>query len=137
MHPVLHKVLRRFRHHALTAWDSRGGGFYGFVAAITFLGLEGMNLVGDIASLRDFRPTVEYLVNWFVQDIIQGVTATVKAAIWPVEWMQRFGVGPQLAGLVVAAYLTYRLIHPTVRRLLEVKDEDAEPVMEQPAPPAS
>ena len=45
-----HHATGRFRRHVRQMWDSRGGGFYGFVAVLMFLYLETLDLAGDIAA---------------------------------------------------------------------------------------
>lgn len=45
------------------------------------------------------------------------------AAIWPVAWISRAGVGVKLGMLLAASFGIYRLIHPTVARWLREPDE--------------
>ncbi len=114
-----------FRRHVRQVWQSRGGGFYGFVATLTFLYLEGMNLVGDVTGLRNLDVSLGGIINFFVQNFIQGITAVVWASVWPVAWIQRFGVGFVSGALLVGCYFTFRLIQPLVLRLLQEPGEAA------------
>ncbi|MEJ2187644.1 MAG: hypothetical protein P8Z36_17285 [Gemmatimonadota bacterium] len=122
----------RFRRHARQVWTSRGGGFYGFVATLTFLYVEAVDLVGDIASLPRFAALdVGWIIGWFVNNAIQAVWNLIWSAIWPWEWIQRFGVNVVSALLLVACYGLYRLLRPTVLRLLQDPEAGPQP---QPRP---
>ncbi len=119
----------RLRRHARDVWKSRGGGFYGFVATLTFLYIETVDLAGDIASLPGFlKLDVGWVIGWFVNNALDAVRNLVWSLIWPVEWMSRFGVNLFSAALLAACYGIYRLIRPWVLRMLEdpVDDSPAE-----------
>ncbi|MCG6989911.1 MAG: hypothetical protein LJF06_17260 [Gemmatimonadetes bacterium] len=123
LHPIVRRGAHRLRHHARGVWESRGGGFYGFVAMVTFLCLEGMNLVGDLAALRTLQLSIGGLISWLVQNVVQGLLTALWAAIWPVAWISRVGVGVKLGVLLAASYGIYRLIRPTVTRWLREPGE--------------
>ncbi len=116
----------RLRRHARDVWKSRGGGFYGFVAMVTFLYIETVDLAGDIASLPGFlKLDVGWVINWFVNNTIQAVRNLIWSVLWPVEWIGRFGVTLFSLALLAACYGTYRLIRPWVLRVLEGPDADS------------
>ncbi len=125
MHPIVRRASHGFRHHALEVWESRGGGFYGFAAMVTFAGLEAVNLVGDVAALAHMQLSLGSLIGWFVQNTIQGLMTVAWAAIWPVAWIQHLGVGVKSLVLLAAAYGVYRVIHPAVACILR-EGADAE-----------
>jgi hypothetical protein len=120
----------RLRRHVREVWESRGGGFYGFVAMLTFLYLEAVDLAGDISSLPGFlKLDVGWVIGWFVNNAIDAVRNLVWSVIWPVEWIGRFGVSLFSLALLGACYGVYRLIRPWVLRLLEdpVTDSSSQP----------
>jgi hypothetical protein len=121
---VARHALRRFRRHALEVWESRGGGYYGFVAAVTFLGLEAVNLFGDVAGLPHLRLGLGGLIGWLVQNVVQGLMTALWAAIWPVAWISHLGVGLASGALLVGSYGVYRVIHPRVGRWLREGEEE-------------
>jgi len=123
MHPIVRRAAHKLRRHALEVWESRGGGFYGFVAMITFLWLEAVNLVGDVAGLSQVGLDVGGLISWFVQTTVQGLLTVLWAAIWPVAWINHLGVGLTSLMLLAAAYVAYKAIHPMVSRLLREEGE--------------
>ena len=123
LHPIVGRGAHRLRRHAREVWESRGGGFYGFVAMVTFLCLEAMNLVGDLAALRTLQLSIGSLIGWLVQNFVQGLMAALWAAIWPVAWISRVGVGAKLGVLLAASYGIYRLVRPTVARWLREPEE--------------
>ncbi len=123
MNAIVEHTGHRLRRHVREVWESRGGGFYGFVAMLTFLYLEGANLVGDIASLPGLRPNLGGIISWLVQNFVQAILNVVWAAIWPVEWIKLFGVGVTSGALLGASYITYRLVRPTALRLLREPEE--------------
>jgi hypothetical protein len=124
---VTKKVARhgahRLRRHARELWESRGGGFYGFVATVTFLCLEAVNLVGDVSALPHLQLGLGGLISWLVQNFVQGLMTALWAAIWPVAWISRLGVGVTSGILFAASYGVYRLIRPTVTRWLREPGE--------------
>jgi hypothetical protein len=61
-----------------------------------------------------------------VQNFVQALMNVVKAAIWPVEWIGRFGVSLLSLALLAGAYGVYRLIRPGVLRLLREEEEGGE-----------
>ncbi|HKJ93655.1 MAG TPA: hypothetical protein VJ957_10815 [Longimicrobiales bacterium] len=133
VHPVVHRRAHRLRRHAREMWDSKGGGFYGFVATVTFFGLETVNLVGDVAALPHVQLGIGGVVGWFVGNLVQGLMTALWSTIWPVAWISRLGVGVKLVALLAGAYVVYRLIRPLVSRLLR-EPEGTEPVEPDQAP---
>ena len=115
---VARHATHRFRRHALELWESRGGGYYGFVATITFLYLEGVNLFGDVAALPRLQLNIGGLISWLVQNLVQGVLTAMWAAIWPVAWISHLGVGLTSCVLLAGSYGVYRVVHPWVSRWL-------------------
>lgn len=125
MNAIAQHAGHRLRHHAREVWESRGGGFYGFVAMLTFLYLEAVNLVGDVTGITHLQINLGGIISWLVQNFVQGLLNVMWAAIWPVEWIKLFGVGLTSGALLGGAYIVYHAIHPGVRRLLESGDEAA------------
>jgi hypothetical protein len=116
-------AVNRYRRHALAIWQSRGGGFYGFVAMLTFLYIEALDLAGSITGLSGFRIDLGTLISWLVNNFVQVVVNGVRAAIWPAEWISRFGIGVKSALLLGGCYAAYRAVRPAVIRLLTPTDE--------------
>lgn len=123
MHEIARHAGHRLRRHAHEVWQSRGGGYYGFVAMLTFLYLEAVDILGDIASLRHLQLGIGGIISWLVQDAVQALMNVIRAAIWPVEWISRFGVGITSIVLLGGSYVIYRAIRPTVLRWLGEPDE--------------
>ncbi len=121
------------RRHARQVWESRGGGFYGFVAMLTFLYLESLNLLGDVAALPHFRPTIGGVIGWVVQNMVAALLNFLWSVVWPVAWINRFGVNAMSAAFLVGCYATYRLIRPSILRLLQEPGEVVEAAPERPA----
>lgn len=123
MKHLVRQADHRFRRHVLKLWKSRGGGFYGFVAVLTFLYLEAIDLAGDVAGVgRAALLDLGWWIGFLVENLIDVVLNTVWAAMWPVTWIQHFGIGLLSGALLAGAYGVYRLIRPGVLRLLEEPD---------------
>ncbi len=114
-----------FRRHVRRVWQSRGGGFYGFVGTLTFLSLEATSVIGDIAGLRGLDLNPGWVVSFLVQNFVQGILNVVWASIWPIAWIQRFGFSLTSAALLLGSYIAFQLIRPTVIRLLREPGESA------------
>lgn len=127
MNAIVRNGLHWFRRYFRKAWESRGGGFYGFVGALTFVYLEVLDLAGDLAAVAGVRIDLGWVIGFLVSNFIDAVMNLVRAALWPFEWIQRFGLNLTSAALLGGAYLLYRLIRPAVLRLLEDPDEGPEP----------
>ncbi len=136
MHTLLRQGGHRFRRHARRIWQSRGGGFYGFVATLTFLYLETVSLLPDVSAVRGVQLNVGGIVGgvvgWFVQNLVTGVINAVSSVLWPLEWIKRFGVNLTSAALLLGSYHVYLVIRPGVLRLLREPDEDAAVLREPP-----
>lgn len=127
MHAIIGDGLRWFRRFFRKAWESRGGGFYGFVGALTFVYLEAVDLGGDLAGIADIRIDLGWVIGFVVSNLVEAVMNLVRAALWPLEWIQRFGITGRSLLLLAGAYVVYRLIRPTVLRLLEDDAPEREP----------
>lgn len=129
MHSLVRQGGHRFRRHMRRLWHSRGGGFYGFVATLTFLYLEVVSLLPDVSAVQHVQLNlggiVGGVVNWFVQNLVTGILNAVWSALWPVEWLKRFGVNLTSAALLLGCYLVFLAVRPTVLRLLREPDENA------------
>ncbi len=125
MHTIVRKAGHRYRRHARHLWESRGGGFYGFVGTLTFLYLEATALVGDVTGLPNFQVSLSGVIGWWVQNLVTGILNVVWASIWPVAWIQRFGVNLTSAALLGGCYVGFLLIRPAVTRLLREPEEKA------------
>lgn len=126
MKRLVHLAAARFRRHVRELWRSRGGGFYGFVAVLTFLYLEVVDLAGDLAGIRLRSIDLGWAIGFLVDNFVDALMNLVRSVIWPAAWIQRFGVGALSGALLAGAYIAYRLIRPTVIRLLE-EDTDQPP----------
>ncbi len=118
MHPIVGHAGHRLRRHVRDVWRSRGGGFYGFVATVTFLYFEATSLVGDVTGLPNVRVSASGVIGWFVQNLVTGILNVVWASIWPVAWISRFGVNLRSAALLLGCYLAFLALRPTILRLL-------------------
>ena len=134
MNALLQEGLVGFRRHVRKLWQSRGGGFYGFVAVLTFLYLEVVDVAGDLAGLRPSEIGLGWAIGFLVDNAVDALMNLVRSAIWPAAWIQRFGVGVLSGVLLGVSYLAYRLVRPTVIRLLEEPAEEAEEAEPAPAP---
>ncbi len=130
MHTLVRQGGHRFRRHVRGLWQSRGGGFYGFVATLTFLYLEVRSLLPDPSTLRSVAQAnvggvLGGVISWLVQNLVQGIMNAVWSALWPVEWLKRFGVSLTSAALLLGCYLLFLLLRPAVLRLLREPGEEA------------
>lgn len=133
MNEIIREGSHRFRRHVLHLWESRGGGFYGFVAVLTFLYLEAIDLVGDVMGAGGFlRMDLGWVIGWMVQNFVDALLNLVFSAIWPVEWVSRFGVGVRSGLLLLGAYGLYRLLRPAVLRWLREPDAELDPAATTP-----
>jgi hypothetical protein len=118
-------AVNRFRRRLLRIWESRGGGFYGFVALLTFVYLETVDIGGDLAALPGSELSLGFVLSWVIGNMVDAIINTVRAALWPVSWIGQFGVGLLSAGLLGGSYAAYRLARPTVVRWLTPTDNPA------------
>ncbi len=123
-------AANHYRRHLRGVWMSRGGGFYGFVVLLTFVYLESVDLAGDIAALPGSHVDAGFLISWIVGNLVDALVNTIRAALWPVAWIQHFGIGLLSAALLAGSFLLYRMVRPTVLRWLTPTDEPA-PVLER------
>jgi hypothetical protein len=125
MHELSSRLANRFRCYVRRLWATRGAGFYGFVAVLTFLYIETVDLAGDIRGLPSSGPIgLGWIIGLGVDFFVDAILNTVKAAIWPVHWIGRFGVSILSATLLAGSYVAYRAIRPAVLRWLDTSDEE-------------
>ena len=122
MNAMVGNGVHWFRGYFRKVWESRGGGYYGFVGAVTFVYLEALDLAGDIAAVGGVRLDVGWVIGFMVENLISAVMNLVRAAIWPFAWISRFGLGLTTAALLLGTYVAYRLLRPAVLRFLEEPD---------------
>jgi hypothetical protein len=104
-------------------WLTRGGGYYGLVATLTFLYLEGMDLAADLGGFPGASFDLGWIIGFFVGSIVDAALNGVAATLWPIQWLRLFGTGPLLLVLLGGTYLLYRVTRPGVLRLLGVEEE--------------
>jgi hypothetical protein len=69
-----------------------GGGIYGSLAFATFLYLEAMDLVGDIAAAGSLWAFLSSLsVGWLIAQMVESVKFAVQAMMWPWYWFSELG----------------------------------------------
>ncbi len=124
MHVIVRHGAHRLRRHIRQVWLSRGGGYYGFVGTLTFVYLEALALIGDVTGLPGIQISAGGIIGWLVQNLVTGVMNVVWASIWPVAWIQRFGVGLTTALLLVGSYFAFHLLRPVILRLLREPGEE-------------
>ncbi len=118
MKALLQRAARRKGAHAREFWMSRGGGFYGFAAALTFVYLEVVDLVGDVAGLGAVQLNLGFAIGWLVQNAVDALINVVRSTLWPIAWIDHFGLGLPSAALLAGAYGLYLLVRPLALRLL-------------------
>ena len=129
MKPFLRVVWKKVRRTLRKVWASRGGGYYGLVAAITFVWLEAVDLAGDIAGLLHSWPIgIGTIISFIVGNLVDAVLIAVSAALWPFKWLGAFGVGPTLLALLGATYVTYRLTRPLILRLIQADEDEMDEI---------
>ncbi len=134
MKPFLRVIWKKVRSTLRKVWASRGSGYYGLVAAITFVYLEAVDLIGDIAGLvRAWPISVGSIISFFVGNLVDAVLIAVAAALWPIKWLGAFGVGPVLLAMLGATYVTYRLSRPAILRLLEPDEDELDEIVAEAA----
>jgi len=127
MQPFLRVIWRKVRRTLRKVWASRGGGYYGLVAAITFVYLEAVDLAGDLSTLLHAWPiSLGKIISFIVGNLIDAVLNGISAAIWPIHWIGKLGLGPLLLALLGGTYVTYRLTRPAIIRLLEPDEYELE-----------
>jgi hypothetical protein len=129
MQTFLRIIWRKVRRTLRKVWASRGGGYYGLVAAITFVYLEAGDLAGDISALLHAWPvSLGKLISFIVGNVVDAFLNGISAAIWPIHWIGKLGVGPLLLALLGGTYVTYRLTRPAIIRLLEPDEFELEEI---------
>jgi hypothetical protein len=120
------------RRYVRKLWEKRGGGFYGFVATLMFLYLEVLDIAGDIVDMAGTSFGLGWLISFVVSNIITIIMNTVRAALWPMTWLSKFGVGVMSAALLGAAYVAYLMVRPWVMQMLQ-EPGDAEAALDRAA----
>ncbi|MEJ2383804.1 MAG: hypothetical protein P8Y54_05335 [Xanthomonadales bacterium] len=88
-------------------WLALGGGFYGVVAFLTWLVIEGRDLWNLVRSFEGFSAFLAAIsFDMLIGIFIEAITNTFLAIAWPVYWMQGFR-GEHLWAWFVAAYVGY------------------------------
>lgn len=119
MNRIVQRGTSRLRRHVRELWRSRGGGFYGFLVVLTFLYLEAVDLAGDLVGLQGAAVDIGWVIGFLVENAVDALMNLIWSALWPVAWIDRFGVSLVSGALLAGAYVVYRLIRPRVLRLLE------------------
>ena len=134
MKPFLRVIWKKLRRTLRKVWASRGGGFYGLVVAITFVYLEAVDLAGDLAGIvRAWPIGLGGAIAFLVGNLVDAVLIAIAAALWPLQWLSAFGVGPTLLGLLGATYVTYRITRPAILRMLEPDEDELDEIEAQAA----
>ncbi|MEQ9569750.1 MAG: hypothetical protein RLN75_06130 [Longimicrobiales bacterium] len=101
---VLHAVFGKLQE----LWESAGAGFYGAVAAATFVRAEAVTLVDEWNEAGSFEAFVRSeLVETLLGFSLASIMNMVEAAIWFVGWLSL--PLPQMAGLLAATFAAYAL----------------------------
>lgn len=125
MRELGHRGANVVRRKLLAIWESHGGGFYGFVAALTFLYLEAIDISGDIAGLPGTGLDLGSLLGFVIGNMVDAFVNAIHAALWPVSWIDHFGVGLLSGGLLAGSYAVFNVIRPGVVRMLQPTDPAA------------
>lgn len=124
------RLTNRTRRRMLRLWESRGGGFYGFVALLTFVYLEVVDVAGDIADLPHRDIGVGTVISFVIGNLVDALVNGLRAAIWPISWVGTFGIGLKSVLLLGGAYVTYRAVRPGVLRVLRPTDGLPAPLLD-------
>jgi len=122
MHDSLHPLWQAFRRHLLRLWLSRGGGYYGLVAALTFCYLEVIGVAGDVKGATHLQMNLGWFISFFINNVVAAFLNGMAAALWPLKWIGMFGVGTKLLALLAGSYVVYRVTRPAVLHLLGADD---------------
>jgi hypothetical protein len=134
MKPFLRVIWKKVRRTLRKVWASRGGGYYGLVAAVTFVHLEAVDLAGDIAGIvRSWPISVGSIISFVVGNLLDAVLIGFSAALWPIKWLSAFGVGPTLLAMLGATWVAYRLTRPAILRLLQADEDELDELEAQAA----
>lgn len=121
--PAEKPVRAWIRRYVRKLWESRGGGFYGFVATLMFIYLEIIDIAGDLIAMGGARINLGWFISFVVSNLVDVVMNTVRAAIWPATWIGQFGVGITSGVLIGVVYVGYLAVRPSVLRMLREPDE--------------
>jgi hypothetical protein len=124
MRDLLRLIGRMARPRFRKLWASRGGGYYGLVTALTFVYLEGMDLAVDLSGLGRISFGLGWLISFFVGAFVDALVNGITAALWPLHWVGKLGVGLELLALLAGSYVTYRLVRPAMLSLLDTDEEE-------------
>lgn len=124
------KLANRTRRRMLRVWESRGGGFYGFVALLTFVYLEVVDIAGDLADLPHRGIGVGTVTSFVIGNLVDALVNGLRAAIWPISWVGTFGIGLKSVVLLGGAYVAYRAVRPVALRVLRPTDGLPAPLLD-------
>lgn len=133
MNQLQRSVANSIRRRLLRLWESHGGGFYGFVAVLTFIYLEVVDIGGDIAALPGSSIDAGFIISFIISNLVDAFANGFKAAIWPAWWISGFGVSLLSAALLGGSYVAYLAIRPAVLRLLTPSDGAPAPLISRSA----
>lgn len=130
---------------ALKMWRPKGSGFYALIAALTFLNLQVSLLAERTGAMwGTWRDAPYFRAEFFnflggqlwglVQELVIRVSIgtvlnAVWAGLWPLTWVDRFGLVASGA-LAVLAYVTYRgarRMLPAFDAVMQTVDQEDEP----------
>jgi hypothetical protein len=123
------RAANSLRRWVLRVWESRGGGFYGFVAALTFVYLEIIDLAGDVVDLAGAQMGMGSIIGFVVGNLVDALVNGLRAAVWPLSWVGNFGAGLLSVALLLGSYAAYHAIRPSVLRLLTPTDDQPAPIV--------
>ena len=129
--PFVESGKNGFRTWFRTVWEVRGGGLYACGFAFTFIILEFGSLADDVLGIGSlFNGQV---ISFLIDFIIDSVTNTIHALIWPVyvlQWQMPLGA----IALGVAFWLFPTYVKPHIEDWLFDGDAEAEAAEEPEAP---
>ena len=101
------KAQRKQSDYVQRKWLALGGGFYGVVAFLTWLVIEGRDLWNFFASFDGLAALLNALsFDTLVGLFVEAIKNSFFAIAWPVYWMQDFR-GQHLWAWFLAAYAGY------------------------------
>ena len=121
-----HAFALVFRHAFRAVWDARGGGLYAVGFFVTFVWLEVMMFVEDVAEASGVGDFVtSQLFEVFIRYTVESVGNTVRAFLWPVYALQY--QPPIGLILLAAAFILFpRYLKPSFERWLFDRDTATE-----------
>lgn len=108
-------LVYRFTKHLRQLWDNGAGGFYGAIAAGTFVELEVRAVIAETSSADSVGEWLrDQALGAIVGFSLSSVLNLVEAAIWFVGWLRALSLaeGAVLGGACFAAYVLGRWAWP-------------------------